>query len=170
MKYLANRYVVFSSQFDSSRSLIINVVLERWRHLTSRGQSTFRSFSSFENCFRVLFVVLGPGKRGHIVADTLLPTQMFPRLPSRAIFVADTKFVSGRQKRFLILFRNILYLQQTFPSLRSPRNMANNVSATLCPRLPGPLALKLDKLYSSIQEEVSRFKSLCEACCAKTDC
>ena len=32
----------------------------------------------------------GPGKRGHIVADTLLPTQMFPRLPVRATFVADT--------------------------------------------------------------------------------
>ena len=27
-----------------------------------------------------------------------------------------------------------------FPSLRSPRNiMGNNVSATMCPRLPGPL-------------------------------
>ena len=32
------------------------------------------------------------GKRGHIVADTLLRTQMFPRLPARATFVADTKF------------------------------------------------------------------------------
>ena len=33
----------------------------------------------------------GPSRRGHIVADTLLPTQMFPRLPPRATFVADTK-------------------------------------------------------------------------------
>ena len=40
----------------------------------------------------------GPGKRGHIVADTLLSTQMFPRLPARATFVADTNFVSGIQK------------------------------------------------------------------------
>ena len=81
----------------------------------------------------------GPGKRGHIVADTLLPTQMFPRLPARATFVADTNFVSGTQKMFLILFRNILCPQQMFPSLRSPRNiMGNNVSATMCPRLPGP--------------------------------
>ena len=31
--------------------------------------------------------------------DTLLPTQMFPRLPARATFVADTNFVSGRQKK-----------------------------------------------------------------------
>jgi len=40
----------------------------------------------------------GPGKRGHIVADTLLPKQMFPRLPARATFVADTNFVSGDTK------------------------------------------------------------------------
>ena len=36
----------------------------------------------------------GPGKRGHIVADTLLPTQMFPRLPARATLlrcVRETK-------------------------------------------------------------------------------
>ena len=42
----------------------------------------------------------GTGKRGHIVADTLLPTHMFPRLPARATFVADTNFVSGTQKCF----------------------------------------------------------------------
>ena len=36
----------------------------------------------------------GPGKRGHIVADTFSPTQMFPRLPARETFVADTNFVS----------------------------------------------------------------------------
>ena len=46
------------------------------------------------------FFSKGTGKRGHIVADTLLPTQMFPRLPARATFVADTNFVSGTQKCF----------------------------------------------------------------------
>ena len=51
-------------------------------------------------------------KRGHIVADTLLPTQMFPLLPASATFVADTNFVSGTLKMFLILFRNILCPQQ----------------------------------------------------------
>ena len=30
--------------------------------------------------------------------DTLLPTQMFPRLPARATFVADTNFVPGHKK------------------------------------------------------------------------
>ena len=39
--------------------------------------------------------------------DTLLPTQMFPRLPARSTFVR-TQIVSGTQKMFLILFRNIL--------------------------------------------------------------
>ena len=72
--------------------------------------------------------------------DTLLPTQMFPLLPALATLVADTNFVSGTHKMFLILFRNILCLQQMFPSLCSPRNiMGNKVSATMCPRLPAPL-------------------------------
>jgi len=56
----------------------------------------------------------------------LLPTKMFPRVPARTTFVADTNFVSGTQKMFLILFRNILCPQQMFPSLRSPRNIMNN--------------------------------------------
>ena len=55
-------------------------------------------------------------------------------------FQLSPNFVSGTQKMFLILFRNILCTQQMFPSLRSPRNiMGNNVSPTMCPRLPGPL-------------------------------
>ena len=55
---------------------------------------------------------------------------MFPRFPARATFVMDTNFVSGTQKMFLILFRNILCPQQMFPSLRNPRNiMSNNVSS-----------------------------------------
>ena len=71
---------------------------------------------------------------------------MFPRLPARATFVADTNFVSGTQKMFLILFRNILCPQQMFPSLRSPRNiMSNNVSQTICPRLPVPLGTRVPR-------------------------
>ena len=78
---------------------------------------------------------------------TLLPTQMFPCFPTRATFVADTNFVSGTQKMFLILFRNILCPQQMFPSLRAQRNiMSNNVSATMCLRLPLPLANTTNKL------------------------
>ena len=59
-----------------------------------------------------------------------MPTQMFPPLPARATFVADTNFVSGTQKMFLTLFRNILCPQQMFSSLRRLRNiMGNNVSS-----------------------------------------
>ena len=80
--------------------------------------------------------------------DTLLPTQMFPRLPARPTFVADTNFVSRTQKMFLILFRNImdnrniLCPQQMFPSLRAQGNvMSKNVSATICSRSPPPLRI-----------------------------
>ena len=54
---------------------------------------------------------------------------MFPRLPARATYVADTNFVSGTQKMFLTLFRNILCPQQIFPSLRSSLDLG--VSANL---------------------------------------
>ena len=77
----------------------------------------------------LIYCCKGPSKRGHIVADTLLPTKIFPRLSARATFIADTNFVSGTQKMFLILFRNFLCPQQMFPGLRS---------AAMCPRLPGP--------------------------------
>ena len=71
---------------------------------------------------------------------------MFPRLPARATFAADTNFVSGTQKMFLILFRNILCPQQMFPSLHAQGNiMSNNVSATMCPRLPPPYIALRDK-------------------------
>jgi len=89
-------------------------------------------FQSEENCpsFLAYPIIIGDiykkpslktlaNDSGHIVADTLLPTQMFPRLPARATLVADTNFVSGTQKMFLILFRNILCPKQMFPSLRS---------------------------------------------------
>ena len=70
----------------------------------------------------------------HIVADT----HVSPFAHS------NTNFVSGTQEMFLILFRNILCPQQMFPSLRSPRNiMGNNVSATMCLRLPGPLSARV---------------------------
>ena len=50
------------------------------------------------------------------------------------------KFCFRYAKMFLILLRNILCLQQMFPSSLSPRTiMGNNVSATKCSRLPGPL-------------------------------
>ena len=49
--------------------------------------------------------------------DTLLPTQMFLRLPAHAQHLLQT------QKIFLILFRNILWPQQMFPGLRNMETM-----------------------------------------------
>ena len=67
---------------------------------------------------------------GHIVADTNVSP------------FARARNICYGHKKCLILFRNILSPQQMFPSLRSSRNsMGNNVSATTCPRLPGPLLL-----------------------------
>ena len=45
----------------------------------------------------------GPGKRGHIVADTNVSP-----FPARATFVADTNIVPGTRNMFLILFRDNL--------------------------------------------------------------
>ena len=91
----------------------------------------------------------GLGKRGHIVANTMLPTQMFPCLPAHA----------GTQKMFLILFRNILCPQQMFPSLRSPRNIiGNNVSATMCPRSPGALCQGTKSVFSYTQCSRSMYR------------
>ena len=74
----------------------------------------------------------------HIVADT----NVSPFARARNICCGH-KFCVWDTKMFLILFRNILCPHQMFPSLRSPRNIVgNNVSATMCPRLPGPKDLK----------------------------
>ena len=55
----------------------------------------------------------GPGKRGHIVADTSLPTPMFPRLPARNICcrnkfcVWDTKNVSDFVQKHFVSATNV---------------------------------------------------------------
>ena len=73
----------------------------------------------------------GPGKRGHIVADTLLP-MMFLGLRKlgniccrhKMFLNKDTKFVSAT---------NVAR-----PGKRGNICVGNNVSATMCPRLPRP--------------------------------
>ena len=113
-------FFIYFGRFVSAVSLVsvvslfsvVSMVSFRW----FRWFRWFR-FGRFVSLFRVLV---------HANEDTLLPTQMFRRLPARATFVADTNFVSGTQKMFLILFRNILRPQQMFPSLHSPRNIMGN--------------------------------------------
>ena len=83
----------------------------------------------------------------HIVADANVSPL------ARATSVADTNFVSGTQKMFQILFRNIVsatnvsqfaqHGNTTFILYVSEKHyeqqcVRNNVSATMCPRLPGP--------------------------------
>ena len=72
----------------------------------------------------------------HIVADTLLLTQMFPRLPARAHNICcGHKFCVWGTKMFLILFRNILCPQQNvFQFARARKRheqqcFCNNVSS-----------------------------------------
>ena len=55
---------------------------------------------------------IGPGKRGHIVADTLLLAQMFPRLPARATFVADTKNISDFVQKHFVSATNVSQFAQ----------------------------------------------------------
>ena len=72
----------------------------------------------------------GPGKQGHIVADTLLPTQMFPRLPARATFVADTNFVSGTHKCFWFCSETFCVRNKCFPVCAAQETSW----ATMCPQ------------------------------------
>ena len=79
----------------------------------------------------------GPGKRGHIVADTLLP-MMFPGLRKLGNICCG-------HKMFLNKIKNIFCVRNKCCSRRQTGNLCrqqcvrNNVSATMCPRLPGPL-------------------------------
>ena len=86
---------------------------------------------------------------------------MFPRLLARATFVADTNtdtnIVSGTQKMFLILFRNILCPQQMFTQFAQLKKhheqkcVRNNVSSfARAFRLRKPLYLKIRKPKASI--------------------
>ena len=81
------------------------------------------------------------GERGHIVADTLLLLMMFFGLHKLGNICCG-------HKMFLNKIRNILFAPDT--KFVSATNVArtgkrgnicvgNNVSATMCPRLPGPL-------------------------------
>ena len=86
------------------------------------------------------------GKRGHIVADTLLP-MMFLGLRKLGNICCG-------HKMFLKKIRNIFCVPDT--KFVPPTDVArvgkrgnicvgNNVSATMCPRLPGPLVRVLPK-------------------------
>ena len=107
------------------------------------------------------YVSKGTSKRGRIVADTnVSPFDRARNICCRHKFcVRDTKNVSD-------LFRNILCPQQMFPSLRSPRNtMSNNVSATMCSRLPPPPPTPPKKSSLGANNVISFIHVLFFECC-----
>ena len=85
-------FVSLSVYLSVHLSLCLSVCLSVSQSI---NQMAYNSNVSNLNNESSLYNTKGPGKRGHIVADTLLPTQMFPRLPTHATFVADTNFVSA---------------------------------------------------------------------------
>ena len=76
----------------------------------------------------------GPGKRGQIVADTLLPTQMFPRLPACKICcrhkfcVWDTKNVSDFVQKHFVSATNVSQFAQP-KKYHEQQCVRNNVSS-----------------------------------------
>ena len=76
----------------------------------------------------------GPGKRGHIVADTLLP--MFLRLRKLGNICCGHKMFLNKIRNIFVSRTQNLCPQQM---LHVWANRATFVSATMCPRLPEPL-------------------------------
>ena len=64
---------------------------------------------------------------------------MVPRWPARVTFVADPNFVSGTQKNVSDFVQKNFLSATNVSQFAQPRNiMGNNVSAAMCPGLPGP--------------------------------
>ena len=87
----------------------------------------------------MLTLCKGPGKRGHIVADTLSP-MMFLGLRKLGNICCETQNVSEQnQKHFCV--PDTKFVSATNVAHAGKRGnicVGNNVSATMCPRLPGP--------------------------------
>ena len=111
----------------------------RTKVITGEQFTSDSSCEKFSCCRRGWACFKGPGKRGHIVADTLLPV-MF-------LWLRKLGNICCGHKMFLNKIRNIFCVPDT--KFVSATNVAragkrgdicvgNNVSATTCPCLPGP--------------------------------
>ena len=128
-------------------------------------------FSSFNQLFH-LFVVLslmlpssnlklpkGPGKRGHILADTLLLMMFLGRA-----YVRDTKwmlcFHAAQTEKHLLRTQNVSEQNQKHflcpghkicrqQMLCAKSNGETFMSAAMCPRLPGPLSCPQNHKYGN---------------------
>jgi len=79
----------------------------------------------------MLIAYKDPGKRGHIVADTLLLMML--------LGLRKLGNICCGHKMFLNKLRNIFCVPDTNVALEGKRGnicIGNNVSATMCPRLP----------------------------------
>ena len=75
----------------------------------------------------------GPGKRGHIVVDTLLLMMFLGLRKLGNICCGHKMFLNKRSETFFVSATNV-----TRAGKRGNICVGNNVSATMCPRLPGP--------------------------------
>ena len=82
----------------------------------------------------------GPGKREHIVADTLLP-MMFPGLRKLGNICCGHKIILNKIRNIFCV-PDAKFVSATNVARAGKRGnicVGNNVSATMCPRLPGSL-------------------------------
>ena len=84
----------------------------------------------------------GPGKRGHIVADILLP-MMFLGLRKLGNICCEHKMFLNKIKNIFCVSDTKFVSATNVARARKQGNICvgNNVSATMCPRLPGPYRL-----------------------------
>ena len=127
--YVASYHAIRIS-YQSSSSFSSETPFEKATHFLYR-----RSYVSSIN----LIKLKGSGKRGHIAAGALLPTQMFPPFArarniccGHKFCVRDTKNVSNFVQKHFVSATKVSQFA------RARNIMSNNVSATMCPRLPVP--------------------------------
>ena len=80
----------------------------------------------------------GPGKRGHIVADTSLPTMFLGLRKLGNICCGHIMLLNKIRNIFVSRTQNLCPQQMLRAGKRGNICVDNNVSATMCPRLPGP--------------------------------
>ena len=92
-----------------------------------------------QNKFAVVgSVYKGPGKRGHIVVDTLLPMMFLGLRKLRNICCGHKMFLNKIRNIFVSRTQN-LCPQQMLRAWANVENVANVANvATMCPRLLGP--------------------------------
>ena len=124
----------FKNVVTRQKLIFFSGSISRSIYLTNMHLSThFHDFSQKCTIFSHNRLTTWPGKSAQFKTTRVL--YLDPLRPWQ------TRTHCCRQKCFPVCPRaQHLCPQQMFPSLRSPRNiMGNNVSATMCPRLPGPL-------------------------------